>query len=149
MTTDLSFDLERHTLGNGLKVVLHRDSRLPLVSINLWYHVGSKNEAPGRTGFAHLFEHLLFQGSENVGTNDHFKYVQQAGGVANGSTWFDRTNYFETVPAHHLDLALWLESEFWPNMLAALDRYGIPRVLVNGRVSSASYARWNSMSAAR
>ena len=111
MTTDLCFDLERHTLGNGLKVVLHRDSRLPLVSINLWYHVGSKNEAPGRTGFAHLFEHLLFQGSENVGTNDHFKYVQQAGGVANGSTWYDRTNYFETLPSHHLDRGLWLESD--------------------------------------
>ncbi len=111
MTTDKRFDLERHTLGNGLKVVLHRDNRLPLVSINLWYHVGSKNEAPGRTGFAHLFEHLLFQGSENVGTNDHFKYVQQAGGVANGSTWYDRTNYFETLPSHHLDRGLWLESD--------------------------------------
>lgn len=102
---------EQHTLSNGLRVVLHRDTTLPLVAVNLWYHVGSKNERPGRTGFAHLFEHLLFQGSEHVGTNDHFRLVQQAGGVANGSTWFDRTNYFEVLPSHQLDLGLWLESD--------------------------------------
>jgi predicted Zn-dependent peptidase len=75
------------------------------------YHVGSKNEPKGRTGFAHLFEHLLFQGSEHVGESEHFKYVQDAGGTLNGSTWFDRTNYFETLPASRLDLALWLESD--------------------------------------
>jgi predicted Zn-dependent peptidase len=103
--------LERHRLDNGLEVVLHRDARLPLVALNLWYHVGSKNERPGHTGFAHLFEHMLFQGSENVGTNDHFHYVQQAGGVANGSTWYDRTNYYEVLPSSHLDLGLWLESD--------------------------------------
>ena len=106
-----SFDLERHTLDNGLQVVLHRDPTLPLVALNIWYHVGSKNEVPGRTGFAHLFEHLLFQGSQNVGTNDHFRYIQQAGGVANGSTWYDRTNYYEVLPTHYLDLGLWLESD--------------------------------------
>jgi predicted Zn-dependent peptidase len=88
--------------------------------VNLWYHVGSKNERPGRTGFAHLFEHMLFQGSENVGTNDHFRYLQQVGGVANGSTWYDRTNYFETLPAHHLDLGLWLESDRMGFLLPAL-----------------------------
>ncbi len=104
-------DLERHRLDNGLEVVLHRDRTLPLVAINLWYHVGSKNESPGRTGFAHLFEHLLFQGSQNVGTNDHFRWIQQAGGVANGSTWYDRTNYYEVLPTHCLDLGLWLESD--------------------------------------
>jgi zinc protease len=113
-------DLRRHTLGNGLKVVLHRDAALPLVAVNLWYHVGSKNERPGRTGFAHLFEHMLFQGSEHVGTNEHFRFVQQVGGVANGSTWYDRTNYYETVPAHHLDLALWLESDRMGFFLPAL-----------------------------
>lgn len=107
----LELEIERHTLGNGLRVVLHRDPSLPLVAVNLWYHVGSKNEGPGRTGFAHLFEHLLFQGSEHVGTNDHFRYVQLAGGVANGSTWYDRTNYYEVLPSHRLDLALWLESD--------------------------------------
>ncbi len=95
-----SFPIERHTLDNGLRVILQPDPSLPLVAINLWYHVGSKNERPGRTGFAHLFEHMLFQGSEHVGTNDHFGYIQQVGGVANGSTWFYRTNYFETLPAH-------------------------------------------------
>jgi zinc protease len=116
--TDLPFT--RHTLANGLRVVLHPDSSLPLVAINLWYHVGSKNERPGRTGFAHLFEHMLFQGSEHVGTNDHFRYVQQAGGVANGSTWYDRTNYYETLPSHQLDLGLWLESDRMGFLLPAI-----------------------------
>ncbi len=113
-------DLERHTLGNGLTVVLHRDRTLPLVALNVWYHVGSKNEAPGRTGFAHLFEHLLFQGSQNVGTNDHFRYVQQAGGVANGSTWYDRTTYYEVLPTHFLDLGFWLESDRMGYVLDAI-----------------------------
>ena len=107
----VSLDIERHTLDNGLKVVLHRDTALPLVAVNLWYHVGSQNESPGRTGFAHLFEHLLFQGSENVDVNGHFRHVQQAGGSANGSTWFDRTNYHAVLPAHQLELGLWLESD--------------------------------------
>ncbi|MEM7050738.1 MAG: pitrilysin family protein [Acidobacteriota bacterium] len=113
MRSKAPFDLtfERHTLSNGLRVILHRDEALPLVTLNLWYHVGSKNERPGRTGFAHLFEHVLFQGSEHVEAQEHFRYIQQVGGVTNGSTWFDRTNYFETLPAHHLDLGLWLESD--------------------------------------
>ncbi len=105
------FPIERHRLANGLDVVLQPDSRLPLVAVNLWYHVGSKNERPGKTGLAHLFEHMLFQGSAHVGTNDHFTHLQRVGGVANGSTWYDRTNYYETVPAHELELALWLESD--------------------------------------
>jgi len=117
-TPDLAF--ERHILDNGLRVVLHQDSTLPLVAANLWYHVGSKNERPGRTGFAHLFEHMLFQGSEHVATHDHFRLIQQVGGVANGSTWYDRTNYYETVPAHQLDLALWLESDRMGFFLPAL-----------------------------
>ena len=104
-------DLVTRTLPNGLRLVLERDSRLPLVAVNLWYHVGSKNERAGRTGFAHLFEHMLFQGSAHVGTNDHFRHVQRVGGVANGSTWYDRTNYYETLPAAELDLGLWLESD--------------------------------------
>ena len=112
--------LARHRLSNGLEVVLHRDATLPLVAVNLWYHVGSKNEQPGRTGFAHLFEHMLFQGSEHVGTNDHFRYLQEVGGVANGSTWYDRTNYYETLPSRHLELALWLESDRMGHLLAGL-----------------------------
>jgi zinc protease len=117
-TPDLAFS--RHTLDNGLRVVLHQNASLPLVAVNLWYHVGSRNERPGRTGFAHLFEHMLFQGSEHIPTHDHFRLIQQVGGVANGSTWFDRTNYYETVPAHQLDLALWLESDRMGFFLPAL-----------------------------
>ena len=112
--------LHRHRLDNGLRVVLHPDRSLPLVTVNLWFHVGSKNERPGLTGFAHLFEHMLFQGSEHVSETDHFRYIQQVGGVANGSTWYDRTNYFETLPAHHLDLGLWLESDRMGFFLPAL-----------------------------
>ena len=103
--------IERHRLDNGLQIVLHRDPALPLVAINLWYHTGSKNERRGKTGFAHLFEHMLFQGSAHVGANEHFRWVQSVGGVANGSTWFDRTNYYETLPSSSLELGLWLESD--------------------------------------
>lgn len=117
----LAGDLVRRRLDNGLDVVLLPRPGLPLVAINLWYHVGSKNERPGRTGLAHLFEHMLFQGSENVSTNGHFRHVQEVGGVANGSTWFDRTNYFETLPAHYLELGLWLESDRMGFFLPGLD----------------------------
>jgi zinc protease len=103
--------LEEYKLPNGLRVVLNEDHSAPLVAVNLWYHVGSKNERPGRTGFAHLFEHLLFSGSENVGNNEHFRYVQSVGGVLNGSTFFDRTNYYETLPSNYLALGLWLEAD--------------------------------------
>jgi predicted Zn-dependent peptidase len=106
-----SLAIERHTLDNGLRVVLHRDPALPLVAVNLWYHAGSKNERRGKTGFAHLFEHMLFQGSAHVAANEHFRLIQSVGGVANGSTWFDRTNYYETLPATSLELGLWLESD--------------------------------------
>jgi len=119
--TTVRFPIEQHTLANGLRVVLQPDSSLPLVAVNLWYHVGSKNEVPGRTGLAHLFEHMLFQGSQHVEKNDHFRLVQQVGGVANGSTWFDRTNYYETLPAHCLSLGLWLESDRMGYFLPALD----------------------------
>ncbi|HEX4965015.1 MAG TPA: pitrilysin family protein [Thermoanaerobaculia bacterium] len=119
-TPDLDLPYQYHRLANGLRVVLHRNAALPLVAVNLWYHVGSKNERPGRTGFAHLFEHMLFQGSEHVPTHDHFRLLQQVGGVANGSTWYDRTNYYETLPAHQLDLGLWLESDRMGFFLPAL-----------------------------
>ncbi len=112
--------LSEHRLDNGLRVLLAPDHDLPLVAVNLWYHVGSRHERPGRTGLAHLFEHMLFQGSANVGTNDHFAYVQQVGGVANGSTWFDRTNYYETLPSQYLELGLWLESDRMGFLLPAL-----------------------------
>ena len=107
----IRFPFEIRELDNGLKVILQPDRSSPVVAVHLMYHVGSKNERPGRTGFAHLFEHLLFQGSEHVGEAEHFRLIQEAGGTLNGSTWFDRTNYFETVPSHQLDLALWLEAD--------------------------------------
>jgi zinc protease len=109
-----------YRLSNGLQVVLNEDHSAPLVAVNLWYHVGSKNERPGRTGFAHLFEHMLFSGSEHVGNNEHFRYVQSVGGVLNGSTFFDRTNYFETLPSQYLALGLWLESDRMGFFLPAL-----------------------------
>jgi zinc protease len=84
--------------------VLSRDASAPVVAVNLWYNVGSRNERPGRTGFAHLFEHMMFQGSANVPEMAHFALIEQAGGSLNGSTWLDRTNYFETLPAHYLEL---------------------------------------------
>jgi zinc protease len=113
-------NIHDYRLDNGLRVVLNEDHSAPLVAINLWYHVGSKNERPGRTGFAHLFEHMLFSGSEHVGNNEHFRYVQSVGGVLNGTTFFDRTNYFETLPSNYLALGLWLESDRMGFFLPAL-----------------------------
>ncbi len=103
--------IETLGLDNGLRVVLSEDHTAPIVAVNLWYHVGSGNERPGRTGFAHLFEHMLFQGSEHVAANEHFELIARAGGTLNGSTWLDRTNYYETVPSNQLALALWLEAD--------------------------------------
>jgi zinc protease len=108
---EIRFEFQTHVLENGLRVILHEDHSSPLVSVHIMYHVGSKDERKGRTGFAHLFEHLLFQGSRHVGETEHFRYVQGVGGTLNGSTWFDRTNYFQTLPSNNLDLALWLESD--------------------------------------
>jgi len=112
--------IDDYKLANGLRVVLNEDHSAPLVAINVWYHVGSKNERVGRTGFAHLFEHMLFSGSEHVGNNEHFRYVQSVGGVLNGTTFFDRTNYFETLPSNYLALGLWLESDRMGFFLPAL-----------------------------
>ena len=109
----------KRTLSNGLDVIVHEDHQLPMVAVNIWYHVGSKNEQPGRTGFAHLFEHLMFEGSEH---HDHgyFPPLQRAGGLLNGSTNTDRTNYWEVVPTGALDLALWMESDRMGYLLPAL-----------------------------
>ncbi|MDO8501740.1 MAG: pitrilysin family protein [Gemmatimonadaceae bacterium] len=112
--------IESFCLDNGLVVTLSRDNTAPIVAVNLWYHVGSANERVGRTGFAHLFEHMLFQGSEHVGANEHFELVQRAGGTLNGSTWLERTNYFETVPSNQLALALWLEADRMGALLPAM-----------------------------
>jgi zinc protease len=114
---------EKYTLPNGLEVILREDHRLPLVAVDLWYHVGPVNEKAGRTGFAHLFEHMMFEGSEHVGEKAHIKYVEGAGATdINGTTSYDRTNYFETVPSNEVDLALWLESDRMGFLLETLDR---------------------------
>jgi zinc protease len=112
--------VETYFLSNGLRVVLSQDHATPVVAVNLWYHVGSANERAGRTGFAHLFEHMLFQGSAQVAANEHFELVQRAGGTLNGSTWLDRTNYYETMPSHQLELALWLEADRMARLLPAM-----------------------------
>jgi zinc protease len=103
--------LEEYTLENGLRVVLNHDDSIPVVSVAVYYDVGSRNEREGRTGFAHLFEHMMFQGSENVPKAGHFQYIMKAGGTMNGTTSSERTNYYETLPANQLPLALWLESD--------------------------------------
>jgi zinc protease len=109
----------KHTLANGLDVLLHEDHACPIVAVNLWYHVGSKNEQPGRTGFAHLFEHLMFEGSQHH-DRGYFAPLQGAGASLNGSTNADRTNYWEVVPANTLELALWMESDRMGYLLPAL-----------------------------
>ncbi len=118
--TTMRIPVETFHLDNGLFVTLSEDHTAPIVAVNLWYHVGSANERPGRTGFAHLFEHMLFQGSAHVGSNEHFELIQRAGGTLNGSTWLERTNYFETVPSNELALALWLEADRMGELLPAM-----------------------------
>ncbi len=116
-TMDIAYT--KHTLPNGLPVLIHEDHRCPIVAVNLWYHVGSKDEQPGRSGFAHLFEHLMFEGSAHY-DHGYFQPLQQAGAVLNGSTNTDRTNYWEVVPTGALELALWMESDRMGHLLPAL-----------------------------
>ncbi|HLQ57172.1 MAG TPA: pitrilysin family protein [Streptosporangiaceae bacterium] len=115
-----SLTATEHRLDNGLRLVLSEDHLTPVAAVCLWYDVGSRQEVKGRTGLAHLFEHLMFQGSAQVKGNGHFELVQGAGGSLNGTTSFERTNYFETMPAHQLELALWLEADRMGSLLAAL-----------------------------
>jgi predicted Zn-dependent peptidase len=109
-------------LANGLRVIVAEDHLAPVVAVNLWYDVGSKHEQPGRTGFAHLFEHVMFQGSAHVTKAEHIALIQAAGGTMNGSTWLDRTNYYETLPSHQLELALWLEADRMATLPDALNQ---------------------------
>ena len=109
---DPKITFKKYTLPNGLEVILHQDKTVPLVAVNLWYHVGSGDEVPGKSGFAHLFEHMMFQGTKNTGEDQHFEILQQIGSSdSNGSTNPNRTNYYEVVPSNQLEVALWLESE--------------------------------------
>ena len=116
----VSFTDER--LANGLRLIIAVDRLAPVAAVNLWYDVGSKHEVEGKTGFAHLFEHVMFQGSRNVGKAEHMALVQGAGGTMNGSTWLDRTNYYETLPSHQAELALWLEADRMGTLLDALSQ---------------------------
>ncbi len=119
----VKLDFEKYTLPNGLDVILRKDSRLPLTAVNLWYHVGPANEAQGRTGFAHLFEHMMFQGSGHIESDSYFQHLEGAGAsFVNGTTDFDRTNYLEDVPSNQLELALWLESDRMGFLLDRLDQ---------------------------
>ena len=121
-TEAFALSYERYTLDNGLEVILHHDPAAPLVAVNLWYHVGSGDEAPGKSGFAHLFEHMMFQGAKHIGEDVHFDTLREIGASrGNGTTNSDRTNYFETVPSHQLETALWLESDRMGYMLDLLN----------------------------
>jgi zinc protease len=115
----MDIPFSRHRLDNGLSVILHEDHACPIVAVNVWYHVGSKNEVPGRTGFAHLFEHLMFEGSAHH-DGGYFHPLQEAGALLNGSTGTDRTNYWEVVPTNAFELALWMESDRMGHLLPAL-----------------------------
>jgi len=135
VTTAVELHYAKQTLANGLDVIVHEDRGVPIIAVNLWYHVGSKNERTGRTGFAHLFEHLMFEGSEHH-NQGFFHPLQQAGALLNGSTNTDRTNYWEVVPTSALELALWLESDRMGYLLPALtsERFETQRdVVLNER----------------
>src|ERR1700754_9391 len=117
---NLNIPYEKVVLPNGLTLIVHEDHKAPIVAVNVWYHVGSKNERPGRTGFAHLFEHLMFNGSENF-NDEFFRPLEPAGATKmNGTTWFDRTNYYENVPVSALDLTLWLESDRMGHLIGVI-----------------------------
>ena len=129
MSTSISF--EKQVLSNGLHVITPVDKSIPVAAVNLWYHVGSKNEEPGKTGFAHLFEHIMFEGSKNH-NKDYFEPLQKVGANINGSTSNDSTNYWEDIPSNSLELALWLESDRMGFLLDALDqnRFDLQREVV-------------------
>jgi zinc protease len=118
--SEIRLPYELFTLDNGLRVIVHVDRRTPIVCVDVWYHVGSKEETPGRTGFAHLFEHLMFEGSENVAEGRFDEMLEEIGAINNGSTSTDRTNYWELMPSHGLDLALWLEADRMGGLLPAI-----------------------------
>jgi zinc protease len=145
----MKIPFQEHTLANGLRVILSEDHRQPVVCVNIWYNVGSRNERDGRTGFAHLFEHMMFQGSQNVPDTEHIAHIERAGGAMNGSTWLDRTNYFQTLPANRLELALWLESDRMGFFLPALtqEKLDNQRSVVKNerrwRVDNQPYGDWD------
>ena len=147
----MQIPIERHQLDNGLKIVLSEDHTNPVVALNLWYNVGSRNERPGRTGLAHLFEHMMFQGSVNVAETGHIAHVERVGGHLNASTWLDRTNYYDTVPSDRLELILWLESDRLGYFVPALtqEKLDNQRDVVKNerrqRVDNQPYGDWDEL----
>ncbi|WP_237060279.1 M16 family metallopeptidase [Microbulbifer sediminum] len=145
--SEIAIPYSKYKLANGLTVVLHEDDSDPLVHVDVTYHVGSNREDPGRSGFAHFFEHMMFQGSVNVGDEEHFRIIQEAGGTLNGSTNTDRTNYYETVPANQLETVLWLESDRMGVFLDAVteEKFEVQRETVKNergqRVDNRPYGR--------
>ena len=123
-------EIDSHTLENGLKVVLARDTSRPVVNVQIWYHVGSKDERQGRTGFAHLFEHMMFRGSANVGPEEHMRLIREAGGAINAYTDFDRTVYWQTVPSNHLERVLWLEADRMASLVVNEENFTKEREVV-------------------
>jgi zinc protease len=146
--TDVDYRLDRRQLDNGLRVFVNEDHTAPVAAVNLWYGVGSRHEPPGRTGFAHLFEHLMFEGSQHVAKGEHFRLVHAAGGTLNATTSWDRTNYFETLPSNHLELALWLEADRMGGLEEALDDHvvDVQRAVVKNerrqRIDNQPYGTW-------
>src|SRR5438093_12518121 len=118
----ITIPYQRFVLGNGLTLIVHEDHKAPIVAVNIWYHVGSKNERPGKSGFAHLFEHLMFNGSENF-NDDYIQAMERIGATdLNGTTSEDRTNYFQNVPKSALDIVLWLESDRMGHLVGAINK---------------------------
>jgi zinc protease len=148
-TETVQISYEEETLPNGLRVVYHVDRSTPVAAVDIWYNVGSKHEQPGRTGFAHLFEHMMFKGSRNVGDGQHFGLLENAGaGEINGTTNWDRTNYFEQVPSNQLELALWMEADRMGTLLETLtpEKLENQREVVKNerrqRVDNQPYGTW-------
>jgi zinc protease len=146
---EFAITYSKYRLDNGLTVILHEDHSDPMVHVDVAYHVGSSREEPGRSGFAHFFEHMMFEGSANVPGGDHSKIVSNAGGSMNGTTNSDRTNYYETMPLNHLEIALWLEADRMGFLLEAVDEesFEVQRETVKNergqRVDNAPYGRWS------
>ena len=143
-----SIPIEQRSLANGLRIVLSPDNRAPIVAVSICYDVGSKHEQPGRTGFAHFFEHLMFEGSANVQPGEHARLVEAAGGTFNGATWMDYTSYFEALPSNQLEVALWLEADRMSSLSAAIsqDTLDSQREVVKNerrwRVDNTPYGTW-------
>ena len=144
---DINIPYKKYKLDNGLTVIVHEDHSDPLVHVDVTYHVGSAREELGKSGFAHFFEHMMFQGSENVADEEHFKIISEAGGTLNGTTNSDRTNYFETVPVNQLEKMLWLESDRMGFLLDAVtqEKFEVQRETVKNergqRVDNRPYGR--------